>query len=137
MTNRIAILAAAAAIPLAGSVAGALPPLPSLTISRAAVDRTAHTVDLRVRICFSSGPRALLAIHEQRTFHGVLKAKNDWAPSGVEPQRIAPYACRANWRVNWLLKPGLRGPGTYAASIRVRDAYGRWTQPVTFSISSP
>jgi hypothetical protein len=101
------------------------------------VDRTAHTVDLRVRICFSSGPRALLDVQEQRTLRGIVEATSHWRPRGVEPQRITPFACRANWRINWLLKAGLRGPGTYTARIRVRDAYGRWTSPVMVSVVSP
>jgi hypothetical protein len=128
--------ATAVAILLAGSAAAALTRPPSLTLSRATVSRTAHTVDVRLRICFSSGPRALFVVREQRTLTGVLKASRHWSPGGVEPSRIFPFACRENWRMNWLLEPGLRGPGTYAASIRVRDAYGRWTPPVAFSVSS-
>jgi hypothetical protein len=130
-------VAAGVAVLLTGIATATPPPPPNLMISRATVDRTAHTVDLRLRVCFSSGPRALLDIREQRTRHGVIKATSHWQPQGVEPRRITPFACRATWRMNWFLRPGLRGPGTYTARIRVRDAYGRWTLPVAFSVSSP
>jgi len=79
----------------------------------------------------------MLALSEQRTLRGVEKASHDWIPRGVEPTRIYPFACRTGWRVNWLLEPGLRGPGTYEVTIRVRDAYGRWTPRVAFSVTSP
>lgn len=95
-----------------------------------------HTVDLRLNLCFSSGPRAQIAILEQRKL-GVVKASHRWSPRGVEPRRIAPFACRGNWRLNWLLEPDLRSAGTYTAEIRVRDAYGRWTAPVSISVISP
>lgn len=136
LIGRGAAAATVVAVVLAASAIAATPP-PTLTISKAALDRTAHTVDLRLRICFSSGPRALLEVREQRTLRGVVRATSRWSPRGVEPQRIAPYACRANWRMNWLLKPDLRGAGTYVTRIRIRDAYGRWSLPVTFSVSSP
>ena len=111
---------------------------PSLTITRASVDRAAHTIDLRLRICFSSGPLAMIAVNEQRTLHGIERATHSWiVPRGVEPDRIFAYACRTNWRVNWLLEPRLTGPGTYRASIRVRDAYRRWTPSVAVSVTSP
>jgi hypothetical protein len=136
LIRRCPTAATAAAILLVGSVAAATPPLPSLTITRAAIDRATHTVDLRLRICFSAGPRALLEIREQRALRGAVKATSRWSPHGVEPQRIAPFACRANWRMNWLMKPELRGPGTYNARIRVRDAYGKWTPPSTLRVTS-
>lgn len=81
-------------------------------ILAASVDRQARTIDLRLRICFSSGPRALIAITEQRTVAGRVRATAHWAPRAVEPTRIYPFACRANWRLNWLLTPKLVGPGT-------------------------
>lgn len=111
--------------------------LPSLAIVKATVDRAAKTVDLRLRICFSSGPRSVIAVSERRILRGVEKASNDWiVPRGVKPTRIYPFSCRTGWRVNWLLKPRLSGPGTYDVTIRVRDAYGRWTPQAAFSVTS-
>jgi hypothetical protein len=130
-------LAAAVVVLVVGGAAAAAPPAPTLTISRLTVDRTAHTADVRLRICLSSGPRAALQVREHRSLGGVVQASSRWSPRGVEPTHIFPFACRQNWRLNWLLKPALRGPGTYTATIRVRDAYGRWTLPTTFSLSSP
>jgi hypothetical protein len=112
--------------------------LPSLAIVKATVDRAAQTVDLRLRICFSSGPRSLISVSERRDLHGVARASNDWTvPRGVKPMRIYPFACRTGWQVNWLLKPRLSGPGTYKVTIRVRDAYGRWTPQAAVSVTSP
>jgi len=122
---------------LTGRTAAATPRPPSLEIGKATVDRVAHTVDLRLRICFSSGPRALIAVSERRTLRGVEKASSHWIPRGVEPTRIYPFSCRTGWRLNWLLEPHLNGPGTYEVTIRVRDAYGRWTPRVAFSVTSP
>jgi hypothetical protein len=128
----IALALAAGVAPAAGTV-----PPPRLEIMKAVVDRTAHTVDLRLRICFSSGPRALIAVDERRTVGGVVQAARHWVPQGVEPTQIHPFSCRANWRLNWLLERGLRGPGTYTATIRIRDAYARWTRAVVLSVTSP
>jgi len=122
---------------LTGRPAAGTPQPPSIRILKATVDRAANTVDVRLRICFSSGPRALIEVSERRTVRGVEKASNHWIPRAVEPTRIYPFSCHAGWRMNWLLKPDLRGPGTYAATIRVRDAYGRWTPRVAFSVTSP
>jgi hypothetical protein len=109
--------------------------LPTVGVERAIVNRTAHTVDLRLRICFSAGPRARIAISERRSYHGAM-ATHRWVPSAERPTRISPFACRVGWRLNWLLDPQLQGPGTYTATVRVRDAYGRWSRPVAFSVTS-
>lgn len=103
---------------------------PTLELTSATVDRTAHTVDARLRICFSSGPRAEIAVTERLLRGGETVASRSWVPQGVEPTAISPFACRSGWRLNWLVVPALRGPGTYTATIRVRDAEGRWTPPV-------
>lgn len=118
--------------------AAATRPRPSLAIQKAAVDRAARTVDLRLRICFSAGPRAAISVSERRALRGVVRAVNLWTvPRAVEPTHISAFSCRSAWRVNWLLKPRLAGPGSYTVALRVRDAYGRWTAPVAFSVSSP
>jgi hypothetical protein len=115
--------------------ASALARLPSVQIMRATLDRNAHTVDLRVHICFSAGPRAQVAITERRTFHR-RRATHRWALRGEEPTRVSPFTCRTGWRLNWLLEPQLRGPGTYRATIRVRDAFGRWSPALAFTVVS-
>ena len=80
----------------------------------------------------------MIAVSERRILRGVEKASNDWnVPRGVKPTRIYPFSCRTGWRVNWLLKPRLSGPGTYTVAIRVRDAYGKWTPQAAFSVTSP
>ena len=89
-----------------------------------------------MRICFSAGPRSLIRISERRTLNGIEKASHQWIPRGVEPTRISHYACNKHWRMNWLLKRGLSGPGTYSATIRLRDAYGNWTRRASFSLTS-
>ena len=112
--------------------------LPNLKILRATIDRVARTVDLRLRVCFSPGPRAAISVSERRALRGVAEASSSWTvPRAVEPTHIDPFSCRTGWRVNWLLKPRLTGPGTYTATIRVRDAYGRWTPPTAVSVTSP
>ena len=121
---------------LQGAAGAGTPRPPSLQITKATVDRVARTVDLRGRICFSAGPRALISVEERRTVHGVVKASRHWIPSAIKPTRIYPYACTNRWRLNWLLQSGLNGPGTYTVSIRLRDAYGRWTPPVSVSVTS-
>ena len=110
---------------------------PTAELTRASVDHRAHTVDARLRICFSSGPRAMIEITEQRTQHGHVVATHRWAPQGVKPVSISPFSCHANWQLNWLLEPSLQGSGTYTAAIRVRDAYGRWTPPVLIRSVAP
>jgi germination protein M len=109
---------------------------PTVQVVRATVDRASRTVDLQLRICFSAGPRAQVTISERRTYRGTVMTRS-WVPSGEIPNRISPFACRAGWRVNWLLAPRLRGPGSYQTTIRVRDAYGRWSEPAGVSLTSP
>jgi immunoglobulin-like protein involved in spore germination/sporulation and spore germination protein len=110
---------------------------PTAALTNATVDRTAHTVDARLRICFASGPGAAIVVTERRTVHGRVVATRRWTAEGVKPTRTHPFSCRADWRLNWLLAPGLQGEGTYTATIRVRDAYGRWTSPVRIGAVSP
>ena len=136
----IALISVGAAAAVSGgpvglATASAPARLPSVQIVRATVDRGAHTVDLRLRICFSAGPRARIAIAERRTFHGRV-ATHRWAPRAEEPIQISPFTCRTGWRLNWLLEQRLQGPGTYSATLRVRDAFGRWAPAVAFSLAS-
>jgi hypothetical protein len=133
----VAAVAAGLLVSVPSAVGTPETPVPNVKVETVTVDRGAQTVDLRLRICFSSGPRALIAVNERRALRGVVKASRSWSPRGVEPARVFPFSCRAGWRLNWLLEPRLRGPGTYQATIRVRDAYGRWTTPIAFSVTSP
>ena len=121
---------------MAGAAVAAPARPPTLKIMNVSVDRIARTVDVRLRICFSPGPRALIRISERRTLDGIEKASRRWIPRGVEPTRISQYACNNHWRMNWLLGHGLSGPGTYSATIRLRDAYGHWTRSASFSVTS-
>jgi hypothetical protein len=142
MESRVGVWRGLAAGVLVGLLAAATavagtPRLPSLQITKATVDRAARTVDLRLRICFSAGPLALIAVSERRVLHGVEKGSSHWiVPRAVEPTRIYPFSCSNRWRVNWLLKPRLSGPGTYTVTIRLRDAYRRRTPAVAFSVTS-
>jgi hypothetical protein len=108
--------------------------LPTMKLLSGVYGRPAGTVDLRARICLSNGPRALLAVRETRTLHGVRQATTSWSdPLGVDLTRIYPYACVSGYVMSWILKPKLRGPGTYRATIRLRDGYGQWSAPIAFS----
>jgi hypothetical protein len=135
LSTALAIVTALAGCLAAGRASAASTDLPTAQIMRATLDRNAHTVDLRVRICFSAGPRAQVAITERRTFHG-RHATHRWAPRGEESTRVSAFTCRTGWRLNWLLEPRLRGPGTYSATIRVRDAFGRWSPAVAITVVS-
>jgi hypothetical protein len=108
--------------------------VPTVRIERATVDRTTNTVDLRLRVCFSAGPRAHITISERRSYRGTV-ATHRWVPDAEKPARVSPYACRTGWRLNWLLEPRLQGAGAYRATIRVRDAYGRWSFPAAVSLT--
>ena len=110
---------------------------PTAELTKATVDRRKHTVDARLRICFSTGPHAMIVVTERRTLRGHVVAGHRWSPQGVKPLRIYPFSCRADWRLNWLLAADLRGRGTYTATIRIRDAYDRWTPPILISSVSP
>jgi hypothetical protein len=132
----LVIVTAPAGYLTAGWASASAPPhLPTVQIMRATLDRNAHTVDLRVRICYSAGRRAQVTIIERRTFHG-RHTTHRWAPRGEEPTRVSRFTCRTGWRLNWLLEPRLRGPGTYTATIRVRDGFGRWSPAVAFTVVS-
>jgi hypothetical protein len=136
LASAAALVSAAPAGLLVTTVAPAgTPRPPTVKIERATVDRTTHTVELRLRICFSAGPRAQIAISERRTYRANVSSRH-WVPSGEKSTRISPFACRRGWRLNWLLQQPLQGPGTYTASVRVRDAYARWTPSVSFSVTS-
>jgi len=111
---------------------------PTVSIASVTYRRAAGTVDLRVRLCLSNGPGAVISIGEQRRLHGVRMASDHSVdPTGVDLTRVYPYSCVAGYQIAWALKPRLVGPGTYTATVRVRDGYGTWSAAVSFSISSP
>jgi len=111
---------------------------PTIKIASVTYRRAAGTVDLRVRLCLSNGPGAVISIAEQRRLRGVrVGSGHSIDPTGVDLTRIYPYSCVAVYQIAWVLKPRLVGPGTYTATVRVRDGYGAWSAAVSFSISSP
>jgi hypothetical protein len=111
---------------------------PTISISDVVYRRGSGTVDLHVRLCLSNGPLALLSVTERRAVRGVQKATSTWSdPTGVDLTRVYAYACASAYQIAWALKPRLVGPGTYTATIRVRDGYGTWSRPISFSVSSP
>lgn len=119
------------------TLTSATTPAPSVELTKVTVDHRTHTIDARLRICFSSGPRAMITVTERRTLHGRVVARHQWIPEGVKPIRTYPFTCHADWQLNWLPAPDLRGSGTYTAMIRVTDAYGRTTPPVLITAASP
>jgi hypothetical protein len=111
---------------------------PKIRVSSIVYRRAAGTVDLHVRLCLSNGPGAKLSVIEQRAVHGAPRATARWAdPTGVDLKHVYPYGCVSDYQIAWVLEPRLLGPGTYTATIRVRDGYGTWSGPVFFRISSP
>lgn len=118
-------------------VGATAPRPPTVKLVRASLDRAHRTVDVRLRVCFSAGPRARIVVHETRTLRGTERAHHEWVvPRAVEPVQVRPFSCVASWRLNWLLEPRLVGAGTYTASIRVRDANRIWARSVGFSVTS-
>jgi hypothetical protein len=111
---------------------------PTINIASVTYRRAAGSVDLRVRLCMSNGPGAVISIAEQRRLRGVrVGSDRSVDPTGVDLTRVYPYSCVAVYQIAWVLKPRLVGPGTYTATVRVRDGYGAWSAAVSFSISSP
>ena len=143
--NRSSILACAALAAVFSSPATgyAKAPLPTisltgLTVKRTPVsDRLAGTVDLRVRLCVSIGPRAQIIWKESRRTGSTVKAQGTTVdPLGVDLTKISPYACVSNYQISWAVQARFMvGRGTYAVSVRVRDGYGRLSEPASFTVS--
>ena len=131
----VASLAVSAAAP-AASTAPTLT-MQSLTIKREKPrDGFAGTVSLRVRICLSVGPKAQLVTAEARTAGSAVKAKGtSIEPLGVDLTKISAFACTSNYLISWAVRSRfLVGGGTYAATIRLRDGYGRVSAPLAFGV---
>jgi hypothetical protein len=115
---------------------------PTLTITSVKVTRTttapgyAGTVDLRVRLCASIGPRAVLLTRQWRAVGRVKKASaNDIDPLGVDLTKVYPYSCTSDYQMSWIVPTRLLvGGGTYYVSVRVRDGYGRLSAPASFTL---
>ncbi|MCS7007505.1 MAG: hypothetical protein RMM28_08980 [Thermoleophilia bacterium] len=105
---------------------------------RSTGDRFAGVAEFRVRLCVSNGPRAMFQIRERRTVGGKPVVSEQWInPLGVDLAEIYPRTCVSNYLVSWAIKARLIGrPGTYSVTIRVRDGYGRWSNPVGASIKA-
>jgi len=95
-------------------------------------------VDLKVRLCVSVGPRAIFSVRERRSDGGKTKAGYRWVdPLGVDLTRVYPRECVSNYIIGWAIKTQLIArPGTYSVVIRVRDGYGKWSEPVSFSVKA-
>jgi hypothetical protein len=109
---------------------------PTVRISNVNIDRAKWTVDVHVRLCESLGLRSIILVTERRSLDGVVKATARWTdPTGVDLTSVYPYACVAGYEIAWAPKPHLAGRGTYVATVRVRDGYGKWSTPASFSRS--
>jgi hypothetical protein len=110
--------------------------LESLTFKRTAVrDGFAASIDLRVRLCLSRGPRAAITTHEVRRVGSVVKARGTTIDElGVDLGKIYPYRC-SKYQIGWLVEARfVVGGGTYSARLRVRDGRGRLSAPLAFTV---
>lgn len=115
---------------------------PRLELASVSVRRTAPSagfagsVSLRLRVCASIGPRAVIVVQESRRVGGVTKARDRWSdPLGVDLDQVQPYECVSGYRLAWAARSRLFvGPGIYNATIRVRDGYGKVSAPVSLTL---
>ena len=139
MVSRLALLTALLLVPAGSTALAATRPsvaLSSVTVKRVPAKPSSTTVmDVRFRLCVSVGPKALFLVDEVLKVGGVTKAKNHWTdPLGVDLTKPQPFGCASRYQISWVVKPRLaRGPGTYTATIRVRDAHGTVSRPMSFS----
>jgi hypothetical protein len=140
MKAGVLLAALAAATTLAGPSA-AQDRRPEIVLNSLAFKRTAvragfaASVDLRVRLCLSVGPRAVITTREERRVGSVVKARGITIDElGGDLGKIRPYRCSA-YQIGWL--PEARfvvGGGTYSARLRVRDGRGRLSAPLAFTV---
>jgi hypothetical protein len=110
--------------------------LKSLTFKRTAVrDGFAASIDLRVRMCLSRGPRAVITTREERRVGSVVKARGTTVDElGVDLGKIYPYRC-SMYQIGWLAEARfVVGGGSYSAKLRVRDGRGRLSAPLAFTV---
>jgi hypothetical protein len=90
---------------------------------------------VHLRLCLSNGPGALISVDERPSAGGVTSASDHWSdPTGVDLTRVYAYGCVSAYQIAWALKPRFVAAGT--ATIRAKDGHGRWSTPVSFSVSS-
>jgi hypothetical protein len=134
----LAALAAAAALAGPAATQDRRPEivLKSLTFKRTAVrGGFAASIDLRVRLCLSRGPRAVMTTREVRRVGSVVKARGTTIDElGVDLGKIYPYRC-SMYQIGWLAESRfVVGGGTYSARLRVRDGRGRLSAPLAFTV---
>ena len=134
----IAALAAAATLASPSAAQDRRPEivLQSLDFKRTAVrGGFAASADLRVRLCLSVGPGAVITTHESRRVGSVVKARGTTIDElGGDLGKIRPYRC-SNYQIGWLVEARfVLGGGIYSARLRVRDGRGRLSAPLTFTV---
>ena len=110
--------------------------LKSLTFKRTAVHGGfAASIELGVRLCLSRGPGTLITTREVRRVGSVVKARGTAVDElGVDLGKIYPYRC-SRYKIGWLVEARfVVGGGSYSARLRVRDARGRLSAPLTFTV---
>ncbi len=132
---------------LASSTASsAIRPSPSIKVTSLSFKKNAalnggargSTMDVRMTLCASIGPKAVFLITQTRKVGSVVKARFTMPdPLGVDVAGIQPYQCYTNYRQSWWIDSGDKRfvlPGTYIVSLRVKDAYGTLSTPATMSV---
>jgi hypothetical protein len=129
------VVALAATVLVPAVTAATAAPRPTITLASATLSQkpTGGTVSLRLRICASIGPRAVVLVTERRTIGTRRVAVNSFVdPLGVDQVGVGSYTC-FSWEESWLSPRRLSGRGTYSAVVRVRDGYGLLSLPASVS----
>lgn len=140
LASTLAVIAFAMLVGPAGSAGSAKAPTLRLVSTKVTVtkprDGYGGRAAVRVDFCAAIGPSAALVIRERRVVSRLTKAASrSTEPLGVDLQRVLPYACTRNFSVGWLVRTRFLGAGgIYSVTVRLRDARGRLTRPVGFSL---
>lgn len=116
-----------------------------MSVKKATVQRTspadgyAGSVSVIVRLCASVGPKAQIVTRETRTVGGRTVARRRTVePLGVDLTGPLPYDCANRYQLAWAVPTRLiNAPGTYQATLRLTDALGRVSAPVSLRLASP
>ena len=117
-------------------------PAPILELTSVAVTRIAGgygaEVAMHTRLCVSLGPAAAITTRQTRRTGAVTNAQQTLTePLLAHLDRVYPYQCVRDYVISWLVpRRLLNGSGTYTATIRVRDGYGRWTRPIAVAVAA-
>jgi hypothetical protein len=127
-------------VPTASAERGHAPTISitGVTVKRTAVrDALAGVASVHARICLSNGPGAAVLITETRRVGSCLKARaTNIDPLGVDLSRTYPFTCVSNYLISWAVQARFMvGGGTYAVSIRIRDAFRRLSPPGSIAVS--